>query len=134
MEHANDPRAAIVAQAEPHLHEVEVFGVDVLIAIYQRPEKTAGGIYTTDKTRGEDLYQGKVGLVLKIGPAVTPENDNLVEWFGGRHKLPQVGDWVLIRVGDTYTFDFVLPGGKLPCRAVEAKLIRGRVAHPDLAW
>ncbi len=105
-----------------------VVGSDILIAIYERPEKTSSGIYLpeTGATRREERYMGKVGLVLKLGPLVAETED----WFGGKDNLPKVGDWVLVRVGDTYACDV----NGVPCRLVEAKQLRGIVDQPDLVW
>lgn len=115
-------------------HETyQVSGVDILMAIYQRPEKSAGGVILSDNFRGEDLYQGKVGLILKVGPLVTDKNPELFKWFGGH--IPKVSDWAVVRVGDTFAFDIISPTNKkVPCRLVEAKQLRGIVAKPESIW
>lgn len=100
-------------------------GADILIATYFPPEKV-GGIYLPDRTRGENEYQGRVGLVLKVGPMVNSEK--IDEIFGG--KLPMVGDWVVFRGSDTYTFKL----NKVPCRAIEATYIRAIISNPDLIF
>ena len=95
----------------------------------------AGGIILTDNAQGEDLYMGKVGLVLKVGPLVHESNESLYKWFGG--KLPKPGDWVVVRVGDTYAFDLSTgsaSGEKVPCRTIEAQQIRGFTTAPDSIW
>ena len=66
MEHSTPVKEATAALVGD-LEGVEVFGNQVLVAIYQRPNKTASGIYLSDGVRAEDQYQGKVGLVLKLG-------------------------------------------------------------------
>jgi hypothetical protein len=128
MTHSADPDKEILTELSGAQEDFSVTGVDVLMAIYRRPEKTAGGIILTDNVQGEDLYQGKVGLILKVGPLVNSRNQELDRWFGG--KLPKVGDWIVVRVGDTYAFNL----NKVPCRLVEAKQIRGAIVHPDQVW
>ena len=64
MLHEIDPREAILARVGS-LEGIEMFGSDILIAIYKRPTKTKSGIILTDKHLEEDLHQGKVGLILK---------------------------------------------------------------------
>lgn len=124
------PAAKAIMDALGGAHDgYDVFGADVLVAVYTRPEKTKGGIILTDNVKGEDRYQGKIGLVLKTGPLV---NSDLNPWFNG--ALPKAGDWVVLRVGDTYTFDLHGPKDKVPCRTVEAKQLRGRVTAPDTIW
>ena len=135
MNHTGDPAKEIHTKLGGAHNDYRVCGVDVLLAIYQRPEKSAGGIILTDNVKGEDLYQGKVGLVLKVGPLVNDKNKDLYQWFGG--KLPKEGDWVVVRVGDTYAFDMTSGSSvrdKVPCRTVEARQIRGIASHPDLVW
>ena len=68
MLHDADPRQTLLDKVG-ELSGVEVFGGDILVAIYKRPEKTKSGLILVDSTRGEDVHQGKVGLVLKIGRA-----------------------------------------------------------------
>ena len=66
MEHEKDPRAVILDKAGD-LSGVEVFGSDVLIGIYIPPTKTKSGIFLSDATVDEARWQGKAGLVLKMG-------------------------------------------------------------------
>ena len=59
MLHEKDPKHEILDRVGD-LSGVEVFGGDVLVAIYKRPEKTRSGIILADTTRDEDRFQGKV--------------------------------------------------------------------------
>ena len=64
-------------------------GYNVLVLLYVRPERTAGGIILAEQSKREDEYQGVVGLVLALGP----------EAYGDGSKFPsgawvQPGDWV----------------------------------------
>jgi hypothetical protein len=64
-------------------------GWHVLVLQYIRPGKI-GSIILADKSRDEDMYQGRVGLVLAIGP----------ECWADASKYPsgpwaKVGDWVM---------------------------------------
>ena len=63
-----DPKADILAKLGDLSH-IEIANNEVLLAIYMRPEMSAGGIVLTANYRKEDEYQGKVGLVVKIGSA-----------------------------------------------------------------
>lgn len=44
-------------------------GWRLLVLQYVRPERSSGGIIFADKTKDEDKWQGRVGLVLATGPA-----------------------------------------------------------------
>lgn len=43
-------------------------GWHLLVLQYVRPKKSAGGIIFADQTKQEDVYQGRTGVVLAIGP------------------------------------------------------------------
>lgn len=43
-------------------------GYHILAAQYIRPQKSSGGILFADKSKSEDKWQGRVGLVLALGP------------------------------------------------------------------
>lgn len=123
MIHAVEPKQEILDEIGALIGDVEPLGAQVLVAAYVRPEKTAGGIILADNTRGEDNYQGKVGLVLKLGPLAFAD-DAQHQW--GARK-PVVGDWVIFRVGDT--FPTIL--GKRQCRFVEDVSVKAILARPD---
>ena len=81
MEHDRDPREQLIEEAAPFIGDIEPMGRQVLLAAYRRPEKTAGGVYLADgvnTARAEDVYQGKVQLILKVGPLA------LSAWLVGR--------------------------------------------------
>lgn len=127
MVHEIDPADEISAEVKHFVSDVEPLGAQILVAVYMRPEKTKGGIIVPDSTSGtrtEDRYQGKVGLVLKIGPLAFSEDDK--HHWGDR--VPKAGDWILYRVGDT--FPFIL--GKRTCRFVEDVDVKAIVKRPDI--
>ena len=66
MDHANDQRQALKEQIG-NIDDIEIFNNQILVAVYIRPEKTKGGIIMTDRAREEDKYQGKIGLIVKMG-------------------------------------------------------------------
>lgn len=123
MYHDEDPAKDIVEKVGD-ISGFDLFGPKVLVAIYVRPEKTKGGIYLTDKVRDEDLYQGKVGYVLKIGPGAFSDND----WFGDVRV--DVGDWVGFRASDGAAL--VVNG--VNCRLLEDVRIYGKASNPDLIF
>lgn len=126
MAHAQDPRAELV-ESVGDLSGVEVMHNQILVAIYKRPEKTAGGIILSDKTRGEDVYQGKVGLVVKKGPLAF--EDDARNDFRGQNV--NIGDWVGYRVQDGWSLIVNGPNGAVDCRMLEDVHIKLRVVSPD---
>jgi hypothetical protein len=106
---------------------LEAVGHDVLVAVYSRAgAKTAGGIIIADNYR-EDEFQGKVGLILSLGPMCCDKHTDGLwsDWFGGRP--PGVGDWVVMRPADTNAMLIK----QRTCRTLEWKYIRARVDAPD---
>lgn len=128
MQHDNDPRKEITDKVQSYVDEIQLTGAQVLIGIYVRPEKTAGGIMLPDQYREEDIYQGKAGLILKMGPIPFDEEDR--EFFGG--KLPQAGDWVVYRPSHGYPLQLE---NKVDCRILEdRRLIKAIIPRPDMIF
>ena len=125
MTHTVDPAKELLDKIGS-LKDFELFGNQVLIAIYQRPEKTKSGIILADVTRQEDSYQGKSGLVVALGPSAFVSDEN----YNFRNQKVSIGDWVAIFVSD---------GRKIVvrdtlCRIVEDCHIRLKLPAPDVIW
>jgi co-chaperonin GroES (HSP10) len=107
---ASDPKKAIL-DFVGDLSGFEVMGDRVLVGIFMRPEKTRGGIIRPDINKEEDVWQGKVGLVLKLGPNafVDPDDGSLYA------QRVRVGDWIVFKVGDGWQ----LQVNKMPCRMIK---------------
>lgn len=106
--HDSDPAEEIMNDVGWFIDGITPLGTEVLLVMYERvvrgEKKTSGGIIvpaTQGKTAAEDKYQGKAGLVVKLG-ATAFQEDETHRWGG---VVPKVGDWVLIDVRETYSFD-----------------------------
>lgn len=148
--HETDPKDDIRRDVGHLCEGMTVMGADVLIVMYERvsgeaEKKTAGGLLvpiTARTTAHEDKFQGKVGLVMKMGPLAFEDDDNH-RWGGVR---PQVGDWVLINVSETYSFDLPVytahaartgsPDGERRCRLVQDVYVKLIVSEEmfDAIW
>ncbi|HQU24996.1 MAG TPA: hypothetical protein PKX13_12025 [Acidiphilium sp.] len=126
MTHGVDPRGELM-KSMGDLDGIDVMHNQILVAIYKRPEKTAGGIFLSDKTRGEDVYQGKVGLVVKKGPLAFVDDGR--NDFRGQDV--EVGDWVGYRIQDGWSLIVNGPDGPVNCRMLEDVHIKLRVSSPD---
>lgn len=127
----SDPRGALM-RAVGDVSGYEPFHNLILVATYVAPEKTKGGIIRVDRTLAEDRFQGKVGLVLKVGPiAFTDDNSTK---FGGVKVKP--GEWVTYRASDGMEMFFVDPNGRdgTPCRVLEDVHIKGRLDDPSMIY
>ena len=127
-----DARTVLVdAIGKDNIENFEPFHNLVLVATYVRSDITKGGIIIGgDRTRAEDRFQGKIGLVLKVGP--TAFKDDKTVTFGGVIVKP--GDWVMYRTSDAEEFGFVDEKSPLDftsARLIQDTLIKGRVTDPE---
>ena len=114
--HKTDPRDDIYEDLQHVIPLFQPVGDQVLLVMYERGKqkgggdvKTDGGIIIPQSATGalaEDKWQGKAGLVVAMGPIAFTEDESH-KWGG---VVPKIGDWVLISIGDSYSFD--LPGDR----------------------
>ena len=96
---------------------------DVLIVTAPTMTKSKGGIIFTDPTKNEDRFQGKIGMVVKIGEVAF----NDPEIWPNEDTRPTIGDWVVYRNADTHECAI----NKISCRFIKDYLIIGKVSAPD---
>ena len=125
MMHEEDPKAHLLKEVGD-VSDVEIFNMQVLVAVYIRPEKPKSGIILSDKTRDEDRFQSKVGLIVKKGPSAFVDEDG--KWFSGLDI--KEGDWIVFRPSDGWN---VTVNGTL-CRMLDDMSIRARISQPDQVW
>jgi hypothetical protein len=138
--------ARMLEELKPAVDKIHVMRNRVLVATYQEPEKTAGGIYLADKTLDEGKWQGKVGLLLKLGPIAFQfdeilEDCETTEHEGVNavmlaHNIPHPGDWVFFRGSDTWDCGIKIEGAGVGvhCRFLNDDSIVGRVTDPSVIW
>ena len=120
---ATDPKRAIL-DFVGDLSGLEVIGDRVLVGIYMRPEKTSGGIIRPDANKVEDVWQGKVGLVLKLGPDAFIDPDT-----GERYQQAiNPGEWGVFFVGDGKPLEI----NKAPCRLVKDVNFVAKIKNPEM--
>lgn len=133
-----DAKAEILAKLGD-ISGLEIAQNEVLLAMYMRPEKTAGGIIMPHQNLKEDRYQGKVGLVVKIGSACrfVRQDPNSRVTYG----IPIVlHDWVAVRTSDTWSLEINAdpnvsdPRAFTLCRLVYDDQIKLKLPHPGMVW
>jgi hypothetical protein len=136
---ASDPDRQCILEKLGNLSSVEIAQNEVLLAIYIRPEKTSGGIIVTANYRKEDEYQGKVGLVVKIGSACRFRR--IDSHTGVEYGLDiKLHDWVVVRPSDTWALDVNSDPNVMDrtnfvkCRLAYDDMIRMRVESPGMIW
>lgn len=108
------------------LEQLEVFHNQILVGTYLGSGVTKGGIILTDKGKDEDRWQGKVGVVLKIGPLAFV--DDARNDFKG--QTVKEGDWIVYKVSDGFSLDV----NEVHCRLIEDIHIKARISAPDIIW
>jgi len=127
MVHREDPKKVILDQIKDKggLDDLKIMANNVLVAIYRRPKQTASGLWITDKTGDEDIWQGKVGLVVSMGPLAFVDDDTVK--FEVKAK---VGDWVWFRPSDTIHVEV----NGMQMRVMREHAILGIIPHPDYVF
>lgn len=114
------------------MEDMEIFHNGVVVAKFIR-DKLSKNIIAASETQREDKWQGKIGMVVAIGPSAFV-NEPGFDFHGLKIN---VGDWVMYRNTDGWDFDY-LPDGmssdKIHLRLLEDTHIKGRVKSPDRIW
>lgn len=118
-----DPKLAVWGALGNALKDLVLYRNDVLLVTAPIMAKSKGGIILADKTKNEERYQGKIGLIVKLGEIAF----NDVEIWPNEETRPIVGDWVFYRNADTHECAI----NKVSCRFIKDHLIIGKVSAPD---
>jgi hypothetical protein len=86
-----------IHQALGSTDDLEIFGSRVLVAVYVRPDKNASGFYMGPKKQIEDIYNGKVVLIIKCGPDAFQGDDGWLKALVGDKAAPTPGDWCFVQ-------------------------------------
>lgn len=114
------------------LDDFPLFFGAVLVAKYIRTDIGTGVLIAAEDTRREDEFQGKAGLVLKLGPLAfknRPDAD-----FGG--AMVKRGDWAVYGASDGRDLDLRTLDGMnvIHCRRIQDAEIWGTTNSPDRVW
>lgn len=120
-----DPKSEMLKKIGD-LSKIEVGGGRVLLWHYIAPRRTAGGIILTDKAVKEDVWQGVVGYVLKLGPLAFKDDSEARINFGGFSA--KVGDWVVFQNGPAPRRQI----NGVDCRIIEDALIEMKISDPTI--
>ena len=121
------------------LSHVKIAQNEFLMAIYVRSNRSPSGLYLTDKTVKEDVYQGKVGLVVKISDhclfqRVDPKT-------GATYGIPvKLYDWIVVKPSDGLAMDVNADPEVLKrddfvtCRLMYDDMVRMVIDNPNTVW
>jgi co-chaperonin GroES (HSP10) len=124
-EYAEDPKAFLLDRCELWMKDAFIFHNWVITATYYLPQKM-GGLIMPDRVQDEALWQGKIGLVVGIGPLAFRDDDH-VKFHG---QFVKIGDWVMYDVleGRQFTID------RIHCRRLKDTQVVMRVPDPRLVY
>lgn len=108
---------------DKHLTGFRTAGSDLLVATYLPPAKTGGGILIPQKSQQENIFQGKIGLVLQLGPLAFKRDRYNCPWDGLTVKAD---DWIVFRFADAW--DMYLGG--VSVWMVDHESVRAVIADP----
>lgn len=129
--HLVEPKKVLMDAIGP-IPEGTVQLSNMLVAIYQPPktEKSAGGVFLPGAVQDDDLdeylWQGKVGLIVAMGPQAYVD-DEATKFHGTKNK---VGDWVWFKPSDGMACEV----NGVFCRVFADGRIIGRLPDPDCIW
>jgi co-chaperonin GroES (HSP10) len=127
LDKSTDPKKDILDFFRDIVPKLHPAGNEVIVATYLRPEKTKGGIYRPDANKEEDIWQGKVGLLVKLGPEAFVDSVDYTFHEESRYK---VGDWVYYVPTNAWS----LPCCGFPCRQMKDTNIKGRLDDPEVIF
>lgn len=104
----------------------EVFHSQVLAMTYIQRSRTEGGIIIPDRAQEEDRFQGKIFMVVALGPGAF-KDDKIAQFHGATLKP---GDWFMARPSDG--LEFFYNGNTL--RLFQDVDVRIKIEDPGLFW
>lgn len=124
---ASDFRKYVQSKLNRALDDVDVRDSNILVAAYVAPEKTAGGIIRPTTNVQQDIWQGKVGLILKMGAEAFKYTSRGYE---SKDEPYEVGDYVMYHASDAR--DLIMLG--VACKIVDSSLVRMRASDPQIFY
>lgn len=118
-----DFKAKVHELLDDKLKGYRTAGSNLLIATYIPPNVTAGGIRLIGKTQQENIFQGKVGLVLQTGPLAFKRDRFNCPWDG---LVANVNDWVVFRFADAWDMYF----GDVSVKVLDHENMQGVIDNP----
>lgn len=104
----------LIHQALGDLSKFDVFGRNVLVAVFCRPNITPGGFYLGVKEIKEDWFQHKVVLVLKVGPDAFKGDKSYLDAMFGDAPPPKPDEWLIANASAGIQINLMGEGGSRP--------------------
>lgn len=133
-EYAADPREFLLSRCELAMANCEYMRDLVVCATYYLPPfgYFANGqkFHRPEISQDEALWQGKVGLVVGMGPLAFTDEGVLKFGFSEQCPKIKIGDWVQWDIHDARQFTV----NRVHCRWMKDVMIIARVKDPQLVY
>lgn len=111
-----------IMQAVGDLSEMDIFGRQVLVAVFVRPntmtikkpDGSSAMLYLPVKEIREDWYQHKVVMVLKCGPDAFKGEDSYLKAQFGSADPPEPGEWLFANANSGIQINIAGEGATRP--------------------
>lgn len=121
------PRDKVLLAALKGDHKnLTVLHSQVLVAGHIPSNRTAGGIFKTDRAIEEERWQGAIGLVIGLGKGAFKDN-SIAQFHGEKLKL---GEWVMYLPADGVALSI----NQVPCRLFQDTRILMKVDNPEIYY
>lgn len=130
-----DPLAKMVRELRGHINgdlpDFKIWNNNILVFKFIRTHHSKN-IVAAAETQREDMWQGKVGMVIKMGPSAFVDDASLGIKFYGQKVQP--GDWVMYRSSDGIDWDYLPPNVpvRIHFRILTDAHIQMTVPRPDV--
>jgi|SRR5262245_5942129 len=160
--HPDGLKAKLLADLSPAVAMMGLQRNRCLVATYVPPNITAGGVIIPTTSIDEERWQGKVGLLLKVGPVAFDyeeyhttyqrildegeSSDRRERWKREQDarkqaqrvlNIPVVGDWVAFRTSETHEIAIAIkdaPGLAMSCRQIYDDSIVTTLSDPRIIY
>jgi co-chaperonin GroES (HSP10) len=119
----DDPKQIVFDALGESMEGLELLQNDVLVVTAPTLTMSRGGIIMTHKSKNEQRFQGKTGLVVKLGEIAFKDESR----WPNEESRPKVGDWVFFRNSDSSECGI----NGISCRFIDDTFVKGRVSTPD---
>jgi co-chaperonin GroES (HSP10) len=119
-----DPKKVVGTALGDALDHIQILQNQILLVTAPHKTKSSGGIIFVDKTKEEERYQGKTGLIVALGETAFDDDQR----WPSNESRPKVGDWVIFRNSDTSECSI----NGISCRFILDVYVRGTVDAPDV--
>lgn len=128
-----DPKKYLLERCEKFIKNVEIVHNNLILATYFLPPwhqfKSGAKLFRADISIVEDIYQGKVGLLIAKGPMAFVDDPGAGRAFFG--QTIEIGDWIVF---DRSSGSRQLQLNGVHCRRLKDVEVVGKTTDPSMVY